>query len=280
MNQRIYFVLTLAICLVLVFSSCAESIVADPPLNDYDEPTDIAAAANGGQSVVDNDALATDTLSNTPETPNTPDVPETPEVPVTPEVPDEPDEPEDNSLQLSPSDPGYLEEKYAHKEMLAELTALVEGGALPWLIDEYFVARESEFLQRENALRLYPWEQREEYGYWYSDDIMDMEDIRVDGITDRIEKNWGNIKIVDADARYLIKSCTVEENGDIHVVAYEWTYFWYQCEGYTQLDESGFGTEHTLIVKVTEDGLELSEDLYDEWDMTGAGTLPPHPGNP
>jgi hypothetical protein len=293
MKRRFSLVLTLALCLTLVLSSCSKSPVGDTPPSADDKPAHVTPSPDDGQSVSPEDPLTPDTPAGTPdaspvpeayvpETPE-PDVPETPaasEAPDTPYEPDEQDEPVEKAPRLTPSDPGYLESKYEDKVMLEELTALVEGGALPWLIDEYFAAREREFLQRENILRLYPWPQRAEYGYRYSDAILDVEDVRVDGITNRIEGNWGNIKIVDAEAGYWIEYYTVEENGDIYIEAYEWTWFWYLCEGATVRDKSGFGTEHTLIVKVTEDGLELSEDLYYEEDMTGAGTIAIEYGSP
>lgn len=142
-----------------------------------------------------------------------------------------------------------------------DLMAEVSNQNLFETINEYFDIRLKSLIQNEAV-------QNE----ILSEDVAKTETIRREGL----KNHWSylNVSVVDAD--HNIRVDRIQQDEESYVVyVYEWVFYdYYDLDfGSNMTDVSGFGVEHILYMDMTGDDYLISDDKYDELELSGVCTV-------
>lgn len=117
------------------------------------------------------------------------------------------------------------------------------------LLVEYFSEREGEFCKNETTT--------------YNARSLNIEQSVREKSLDEWREELG-IQVENVEITYTIKDILTETTSTMELLVYEWVAVEYICEGYEELEELGFGTDHILVFENNFGTWTLVEDAYSE----------------
>ena len=133
-------------------------------------------------------------------------------------------------------------------------------------IDDYFHYRELSFVDRQ----LYNTEDIRVSQIRLQHEVKTDEETRTRHIRDTFSQT--DIQVLDADVSATVKSVSEKDTSTLTAEVYEWTWVYYLMEESTEIEEMGFGTNHTLLIDKAQN--TVIKDYYDEELLFGAYTVP------
>ncbi|MBS3949512.1 MAG: amidase domain-containing protein [Peptococcaceae bacterium] len=133
-----------------------------------------------------------------------------------------------------------------------------EKTMIEQVVTEYFGLRETAINRRKFA------ETRDSTSH-LSTSILRTEERRITHLEDMALRT--GIRLLDARSSVSIMNYSKMQDGLIRVKAYEWTFFDYEENGFT--DFFGMGVWHNLVLSTEKGALIVIDDIYDEGPLTG-----------
>ncbi len=81
-----------------------------------------------------------------------------------------------------------------------------------------------------------------------------------------------DIELVSVDISYQVNDIIEENDSEIQLMLYEWVFIEYKCNGFDNVEEMGFGTDHIITLSKESDELEIIGDAYSEITGYEVGT--------